>query len=67
MKTPNEYAAAGGLGCPICGKNPVNLSEGSRTNEILMVRRRCLGCGTDWTETAKVTGYIDLDPGPPWM
>lgn len=65
MKTPKEYAAEGGQHCPICASKPFNLgSDGSRSHDGVYIRRRCSHCGTDWTETCKVTGYVDLVPGP---
>ena len=54
VKTPKEYAEAGGKICPGCG------------DPVTVFQDRCYACESSWETryNTVVEGYIDFIPGP---
>jgi len=61
--SPEEYAAAGGVVCPVCGETEVEMEWDLSESDFRTVFQAadCLACRARWRAIYVLTGYDSLD------
>ena len=63
-KQKKEYVDQGGVKCPYCGSDDIDVSNRNEEDTEIRDGVRCLSCDKEWTDVYKIVQIIEEDAAP---